>query len=174
VGCFSPLKRAYGKEIRGLANNHIEHIERKAFLDSFKEVFGRSFSKKNIQSSFQAASLVPHNQEAVLSELEVKPRTPTPPAPGTTEWNPKTPSNAHEIEAQSTLIRGRIQRHKSSSPASIIEMLDQFKKGAEMILHSQALLAARVVDLGKANKAASERKQRKRKRIQKGGNLSRA
>jgi len=40
-----------------------------------------------------------------------------------------------------------------------------------MILHSQALLAARVVDLEKANKAASERKQRKRKRIQKGGTL---
>ena len=43
-----------------------------------------------------------------------------------------------------------------------------------MILHSHALLAARVVDLEKANKAASERERRKRKRIQKGGNLSRA
>ena len=41
-----------------------------------------------------------------------------------------------------------------------------------MILHSLALLAARVVNLERVNKAASERKQRKKKRIQKGGTLS--
>jgi hypothetical protein len=174
VGCFAPLKRAYGREIRGLANSHIDYIDKKAFLASFKEVYNGSFSKENIQSSFRATGLVPHSPEVVLSKLEVKPRTPTPPLPGAVEWQPKTPSNAREIEAQSTLICDRIQRHKSSSPASIIEMLGQFKKGAEIILHSQALLAARVVDLERANRAASERKQRKKKRIQEGGNLSKA
>ncbi|RYN85670.1 hypothetical protein AA0119_g13236 [Alternaria tenuissima] len=108
VGCFAPLKRAYGKEIRGLANSHIDHIEKKAFLASFKEVFSGSFSMKNIQSSFQATGIVPHNPDVVLSELEVKPRTPTRPTPAAAGWNPKTPSNAREIEAQSTLIRDRI------------------------------------------------------------------
>jgi len=100
VGCFSPLKRAYGREIRGLANSHINYIDKKAFLASFKEVFDSSFSKENIQSSFRATGLVPHNPEAVLSKLEVKPRTPTPPLLGTVDWNPKTPSNAYKIEAQ--------------------------------------------------------------------------
>lgn len=174
VGCFAPLKRAYREETRGLANSHIEHIDKKAFLASFIEVFDSSFSEKNIQSSFKATGIVPHNPEAVLSKLEVKPRTPTPSAPGGTPWEAKTPSNAHEIEAQSTLIRNRIQRHKSSSPASIIDMLDQLKKSAHMMAHSQALLAAQVTRLEKANKAASERKQRKKKRIQKGGDLSKA
>jgi hypothetical protein len=174
VGCFSPLKRACGKEIRGLATSHIDHIDKKAFLASFKEVFSGSFSKKNIQSSFQATGLVPHSPEVVLSKLEVEPRTPTPPLLGAVEWNPRTPSNAREIEAQSTLIRDRIRQHKSSSPASIIEMLDQLKKSAQMMVHSQALLAGQVARLEKANKAASDRKQRKRKRIQKGGDLSRA
>jgi hypothetical protein len=32
VGCFSPLKQAYGGEIRGLANSHIDHTDKKAFL----------------------------------------------------------------------------------------------------------------------------------------------
>jgi hypothetical protein len=130
---FSPLKRAYRKEIRGLANSHIEHIKKKAFLDSFKEVFSRSFSKKNIQTSFQATGLVPHSPAVVLSKLEVEPRTPTlltPPSPGPVEWKPKTPSNAREIDAQSMLIRDRIRQHKSPSPASIIEMLDLLKKSA--------------------------------------------
>ena len=143
MGCFSPLKRAYGKEIRGLATSHIDHIDKKAFLASFEEVFSGSFSKKNIQSSFQATGLVPHSPEVVLSKLEVEPRTPTPPLLGAVEWNPKTASNAREIEAQSTLIRDRIRQHRSSSPASIIEMLDQLKKSAQMMVHSQALLAVR-------------------------------
>ena len=40
-----------------------------------------------------------------------------------------------------------------------------------MLLHRQTLLAARVLQLKASNKAASERKSRKRKRIQKGRDL---
>ena len=41
-----------------------------------------------------------------------------------------------------------------------------------MILHSQTLLAARVVQLEASNEAAFARKARKKRRIQKGGDLS--
>ena len=51
-------------------------------------------------------------------------------------------------------------------------MVEQLRKGTEMILHSQTLLAARVVQLEASNKAASERRSRKKQRIQKGGDLS--
>jgi hypothetical protein len=40
------------------------------------------------------------------------------------------------------------------------------------MVHSQVLLAARVADLKAANRAASERRKRKKKRIQEGGTLS--
>lgn len=40
-----------------------------------------------------------------------------------------------------------------------------------MLLHRQTLLAAQVLQLKASNKAASERKSRKRKQIQKGGDL---
>jgi hypothetical protein len=46
-------------------------------------------------------------------------------------------------------------------------MVEQLRKGTEMMLHSQTLLAARVLQLEASNRAASERKSRKRKRIQK-------
>jgi len=72
----------------------------------------------------------------VLLKLEVKPRTPSPPLLGLTTWQPRTLSNAIEIEAQSALISDRIQRHYSSSPALIIEMMRQFKKGADIMVHS--------------------------------------
>jgi hypothetical protein len=174
VGCFSPLKRVYKEEIRDLADSHITHIDKKAFLAAFQQVYERAFSSDNIISSFRATGLVPHNPEAVLSKLEVKPRTPTPPAPGPTPWEPKTPSNAWEIEAQTTLILKRIRDHKSSSPDSIIKMVLQVKKGSTLKVHSHTLLEARVAKLEAANTAASERKKRKKKRIQKGGTLSQA
>lgn len=48
VGCFLPLKRIYGKEIRVLATNHVNRINKKAFIASFVKVFEPAFSKKNI------------------------------------------------------------------------------------------------------------------------------
>jgi hypothetical protein len=167
------LKRAYKKEIGALANCHINHIDKKAFLDAYSKVHDNVFSSTNIKAGFRAAGLVPDNPEAVLSKLDVKLRTPSP-LPGTSLWQPKTPSNVHEVKAQSTLLSNRIRTHGSSSPASIIEMVQQMQKGAEMMVHSQVLLAGRIADLEAANNAASARKSRKKKRIQKGGTLSQA
>jgi hypothetical protein len=130
-----------------LANNDITHINKKAFLAAFNQVFDKAFSSSNIQSSFRATGLVLDNPEVVLLKLEVKPRTLTPPLPGPTTWQPKTPSNAWEIEAQTTLILKRIRDHKSSSPNSIIEMVLQVKKGSTIKVHSHTLLEARVATL---------------------------
>ena len=94
VGCFAPLKQAYKNELRDLADSHINHIDKKAFLATFLAVYDKSVSKSNILSSFRATGLVPLDPEVVLSKLEVKPRTPTPPALGPTFWQPKTPSHA--------------------------------------------------------------------------------
>ena len=82
------------------------------------------------------------------------------------------PSNVGELEAQSTLIRDRVRQHKSSSPASIIEAINQLKKGAEVMMLSAELMRDRIASLEKANTAASERRQRKRKRLQKQGVLT--
>jgi hypothetical protein len=68
----------------------------------------------------------------------------------------------------------RIRDYKSSSPDSIIEMVLQVKKGSTLKVHSHTLLEARIASLEEANQAASERRKRKKKRIQKGGTLSQA
>jgi hypothetical protein len=65
-----------------------------------------------------------------------------------------------------------VRRHKSSSPASIIQAIDQLKKGAEVMMLSAELMRDRIASLEKANKAASARKQRKKKRLQKHGVLT--
>jgi hypothetical protein len=136
VGCFALLKRAYKTEINVLANSHINYINKRTFLATFLAVYNKAISKSNILLSFRATGLVPLDPEVVLSKLEVKPRTPTPPAPGPTLWQLKTPSKAIEIDSQTTLIIKRIRDHKSSSPDSIIEMILQVKKGSTLKDHS--------------------------------------
>jgi hypothetical protein len=126
VGCFSPLKRAYSREIEALIRHHINHITKLEFLLAFKTAFDRSFTAANICSAFQGAGLVPLQPDVVLSKLDVQLRTPTPAALEEVLWEARTPpSNVRELEAQSTLIRNRVRRHKISSPASIIEAIDQ-------------------------------------------------
>ena len=107
-------------------------------------------------------------------KLDVKLRTPTPALPEATQWEARTPSNAYELEAQSTLIRDRIRRHKSSSPASIIQALNQLNKGAAKLTHEVTLLRTEVKDLRRANEAATQRTKRRRKRIQREGTLTKA
>jgi hypothetical protein len=64
-----------------------------------------------------------------------------------------------------TLIRNRVRRHKSLSPASIIEAINQLKKGAKVIMLSAELMRDWIASLEKANKVALARKERKKKRI---------
>jgi hypothetical protein len=51
-------------------------------------------------------------------------------------------------------------------PASIIKAINQLKKGAKVIMLSAELIRNQIASLKKANKAASARKERKKKRIQ--------
>jgi hypothetical protein len=174
VGCFAPLKKAYGQQVEDLMRSHINHITKLEFLPAFKAAFNASITKNNIYAGFRGAGLVPYNPDAVISKLDIRLRTPTPQAIEGTQWESKTPNNPTELEFQTALIRDRIQRHQDSSPIPIIESLNQLTKGAEMMMHSAVLLRSQVADLQKANKAATQRKQRKKKRIQKQGTLTKA
>jgi hypothetical protein len=171
VGCFSPLKRAYSREVESLIRHHINHITKLEFLPAFKTAYDRSFTSANICSAFRGAGLVPLQPDAVLSTLDVQLRTPT---PSLIEplWEARTPSNVRELEAQLTLICERVQRCKSSSPASIIEAINQLKKGAEVMMLLAELMRDRITSLERAIEAASARRQRKKKRIQKRGVLT--
>jgi hypothetical protein len=72
VGCFAPLKRAYSREIRGLALDYISRIDKKAFIATFAKVFEQAFLKANITASFKVTGLVPRDLLVVLLKLDVK------------------------------------------------------------------------------------------------------
>jgi hypothetical protein len=158
--------------VESLIRHHINHITKLEFLPAFKAAFDRSFTSANICSAFRGAGLVPLQPDVVLLRLDVQLRMPTLAALPEAPWEARTPSNVRELEAQSTLIRERVRRHKSSSPASIIEAIDQLKKGAEVMMLSAELMRDRITSLEKANEAATKRRQRKKKRIQRKGILT--
>ena len=71
----------YSDEISALARSHIHHINKETFLPAFKVTFSKVFTAENVCAGFRGAGLVPHNPEVVLSKLNVRLRTPTPPKP---------------------------------------------------------------------------------------------
>jgi len=87
VGCFSVLKRMYGKELKLFIRASIDHITKVEFLIAFHTAHNNSITKSNVLGGFQGASLVPFDPQAVISKLNIKLRTPTPTGPPLPEAN---------------------------------------------------------------------------------------
>ncbi|KID80940.1 transposase [Metarhizium guizhouense ARSEF 977] len=174
VGCFGPLKKAYGREIEGLMKARITHITKTDFLPAFFAAHQAAMTEKNIKGAFRGAGIVPFNAESVLARLDVKVRTPSP-VEGTIElpavWVPKTPNNPTEATCQTDYIKRRISRHQGSSPTSILTAMDQFAKGARGIMHRMALLRAEVETLRVANATLSKRRRARKTRLREGGSM---
>jgi hypothetical protein len=79
IGCFRPLKKAYGREIEHLIRCSITHISKTEFFSAFYAAFQATFTERNIKEGFKGAGITPFNPENVISKLDVQLRTPTPP-----------------------------------------------------------------------------------------------
>ena len=165
VGCFAPLKRAYYKEIKGWSQYAKTQVKKETFLPAFYIAFSSAITKENILASFRGAGLVPHDPERVLSKLDVVLRTPTPALSETTPWESKTPATMKEIEAQSTLVRERIQRHRESPISPLLQAVDSLAKGMLIMGHNSVLQARELAGLRKSIDALTEQRSRKRKYI---------
>lgn len=175
VGCFGPLKKAYGKEIEGLMRAGITHITKADFLPAFFTAFKAAMTEQNIQGAFRGAGLIPLDPKSVLSRLDIRPRTPSPveeAAELPQLWVPKTPNNPTEATSQTDYIKRRISHHQGSSPTSILSAVDQITKGACGIMHRLALLKAEVEQLRKANALLSKRRRARKTRLRQGGSMT--
>ena len=175
VGCFRPLKQAYGRQVEDLIQMYINHVSKLEFLYGFRAAFFASITKRNIQGGFARSGLMPYDLERVLSKLDVRLCTPTPPTsqPGTAQPRVfQTPYNPREADSQSTLIKTRIANHQNSSPTSMLAAVDQLAKSTTAVLHQVALLRAENASLRKANEALSKRRRAKIIRVQFRGSLA--
>ena len=147
VGCFGPLKKAYGREIERLMRCSINHISKTEFFPAFYAAHQATITESNIRGGFRGAGLAPLDPENVISKLDIQLRTPTPPvevsAPST-PWASRTPKTVLEAQSHSKYLQARIVNHKSSSPESIIQAIRYFEKGNSIVIHEVALLKDRV------------------------------
>jgi hypothetical protein len=175
IGCFSPLKVAYGKQIEEMMRAGITHITKEDFFPAFFAAYQAAITRENIQGGFRGAGLVPFDPEKVISQLDIRLKTPTPsnsrPSSAHT-WVSKTPNNLTEASTQSTLIKNRIAQHQNSSPTEILRAVDLFAKGTSKVMHQLALLRAENQSLRAANEALSKRRRTKKQRLRQGGSLT--
>jgi len=79
VGCFSVLKRSYGRLVEGKMSLGVNHIDKQEFLLLYQQARAEALHEKNIKSGFIATGLVPYDPERVLSLLNAAIHTPSPP-----------------------------------------------------------------------------------------------
>ncbi|EDN99830.1 hypothetical protein SS1G_02688 [Sclerotinia sclerotiorum 1980 UF-70] len=172
VGCFSNLKRSYGGQIDGFIKAYINHISKVEFFIAFKAVYEESITSQNMKSGFRGTGLIPFNPEVVLSKLDIRIRTPTPPSFDLDQWISQTPRNPTEALSQSTLVKSRITRHQASSPTPIFETVLALAKGTERLAHENTLLNTEIRTLRTANEALNKRRRAKKTQLRQGGVLT--
>lgn len=81
VGCFSVLKRQYGKLVEGLMRSGVNQITKLDFLAEYPTARAACYNLDTIQNSFATTSLNPFDPNRVLKTLNIQQKTPTPPPP---------------------------------------------------------------------------------------------
>jgi hypothetical protein len=172
VGCFGPLKKAYGREIERLIRCSITHIYKTEFFPAFHAAHQAAITESNIKGGFRGAGLAPFDPENVILKLDVQLRTPMPPVEVTAPsipWTARTPRIILETQSHSKYLQGRIRNQKSSSPESIIEAIKHFEKATTILIHKIVLLEDRLQQVEQENRVVGRRRRGKRTRLQKGG-----
>ena len=172
VGCFSPLKTAYGRQVEGLIRLGVNHISKEEFLTAYLRAHKASFTTSNIQAGFAATGLVPYDPERVLSNLSPVIRTPSPVPSAESLWESKTPRNLTEVARQATHIRSIRRQRRSVTTSPSDPAFTQLLKGFETAVHERAILLAENAVLRTENQRQKRKRAQRRRTVATGGTLS--
>jgi hypothetical protein len=174
VGCFSVLKRSYGRLVEQKMRLGINHIDKQEFLLLYQQARIEALREKNIKSGFLATGLVPYDPDRVLSLLNTQIHTPSPPKQLLQQqtWVAETPHNINELQLQTDLLKQYLKRRTQSPPSPTEVALNQLVKGCQLAMHSAVLLAHENERLQQENKYQKKKREKKRSYIAKGGILT--
>lgn len=145
VGCFSPLKRAYGKLIEQKGRLGYNHIDKLDFLKAYPAAHKEVFTMENTKSGFRATGIVPFNPHAVLDKLSLSIVVETPPPSRGSASIPSsqlcTPHTVRQVHRKASSVK-KLLKNGSRSPTSPSKRaLDEFIKGCEQAIYNASLLA---------------------------------
>lgn len=168
VGCFGPLKTAYGGIITKRVADEIYHIDKMDFLNAYPNSHQTVFTPQNIQSGFAAAGIQPFNPNRVLEKLHIILSTPTPPpsrgGASTSSSQICTPQTVRQVQRKASSIRKLLNQGSQSPSTPSKTALNELIKGCEKAIYNAAFLARENTDL--RSTIAREREKRKRSRRQ--------
>ena len=101
----------------------------------------------------------------MISKLDIRLTTLTPPPSRGSDWDPKTPSNCRQLEKQASSIKALLRMRSGSPPSPLNSAINQVLKACQMTMQSAALLEREVSDL------RSETEKKKQKRARSGKHL---
>jgi hypothetical protein len=166
VGCFGPLKRAYGGLVEQKMRLGYNHIDKFDFLKAYPAAHLEVFKPLNIQNGFAAAGIYPFDPKRVLEKLNICVSTPTPPlsrgSQSTSSSWLGTPHTFQQLQKQASSVK-KLLKQQSQSPSQMA--IQQLIKGCEMAMHSAALLAKENHDLRAANEKEKEKRKRSRRQM---------
>jgi hypothetical protein len=147
VGCFAVLKRAYGRCVEYVMRMGRNHIDKFDFLDAFPTARIEAFKAETVRNSFTATGLVPYDPNRVISKLNIRLHTPTPPpsrGSQSSAWEPKTPLNSKQLQKQAESIKKLLKERSKSPPSSLNSAIDQVLKACQMNMQSSAFLTREI------------------------------
>lgn len=175
VGCFSVLKRSYGRLVEEKMGLGINHIDKQEFLSLYQQARLEALSKSNIQGGFSGTGLFPYNPNRVLDLLPTVLKTPSPqllPQLDPEPWVVETPHNATQLKEQINLLKKHLKRRTQSPPSPTELALDKVAKGCEQAIHKMILVSDQVERLLVENQRQKRKRAQRRSYIQRGGILS--
>jgi hypothetical protein len=143
----------------------INHIDKLDFLEAYPSARIEAFKSETIKNSFAAAGLIPYDPDRVISKLDIRLRTPTPPSSRGSEWDPKTPSNYVQLQKQASSIKALLKQRSKSPPSPLNSAINQVLKACQITMQSAALLEKEVSELRAENETKKRKRTRSRRQI---------
>lgn len=176
IGCFSPLKNVYGTMVDQKQRLGFNHIDKLDFLMAYPPARAEAFKSVTIQNSFAAAGLIPLNANQVISKLNIRLHTPTPPGSRPTSrssiFSPKTPANVKELLKQASLIEDFLKQRSNSPPTPSKNALNQLIKGCQIAMHQDILSEQENKQLRAENEKTKNKRARTQRRVAHEGGVS--
>lgn len=123
----------------------INYINKLEFLKAYPQARLEAFKPETIQNSFAAASLVLYNLDRVLSQLNIKLRTPIPLVSQDSNlsrnFTLKTPQTLKQLRRQAASVKKLIKQRSQSLPTPTNLAFNQLIKGYQLAMHSATILA---------------------------------
>lgn len=176
IGCFAPLKRAYGRLVENQMRLGFNHIDKFDFLAAYPIARVEAFQSQTIQNSFAGAGLVPYNPERVLSKLDIILQTPSPPGSRpisqSSQFSPQTPQNPIQLQRQASSIKALLKQRSRSPPSPLKQQINQVLKACEIQMHSTALLEVEARKLHAAHEKQKQKRRRSNRQILNEGGMT--